>query len=189
MTSGWENNHKLIFRWIHSFTKGKASLSCCFFSVSCFAKLPQLCIYSSCNSTLLGVSVFVCDLWERETDWKRERKTARVCLYVLITAISDQRHAYPVCHDLFTAALRPERTSVLLHFPHTFQDPDSRLKCVWASVCSGCKSLRCANRYWHILNYSLVMMNTDILKSHMESRCRCSISQWKSHDKDNCHSN
>lgn len=100
-----------------------------------------LCIYRSCNSALLSVFVSVCDLCER--DRLKERETGSICLHVLITAISDQLHAYPVCRDLFTAALRPERTSVLLHFPRKFQGLDSRFEC----VCSGCKSLRCANRY------------------------------------------
>lgn len=119
-----------------------------------------LYIYRSCNSALLSVLVSVCDLCER--DRLKERETGSICLHVLITAISDQLHAYPVCRDLFTAALRPERTSVLLHFPRKFQGLDSRFEC----VCSGCKSLHCANRYWHILNYSLAMMSTDILKTH-----------------------
>ncbi len=75
MTSGWENNHKFIFRWIHSLTKGLTSLSCCFFSVSYFVNLPQLSIYSSCNSA--WIIVFVYDLREREREREGERERGR----------------------------------------------------------------------------------------------------------------
>lgn len=101
-----------------------------FFLVIYLVSQNSLCLYifRSCNSALLSVFVSVCDLCER--DRLKERETGSICLHVLITAISDQLHAYPVCRDLFTAALRPERTSVLLHFPRKFQGLDSRFECV-----------------------------------------------------------
>jgi len=126
MTWGWENNHKLIFRWINSLTKEQTSIFLLFL-VNLVLPNSLICIFIVPVILLNLVSLCLFVICVRETDWKRERD---ICLHVLITDISDQRHAYPVCRDLFTAALRPERTSVLLHFPHRFQGPDSSRLCV-----------------------------------------------------------
>jgi len=130
-----------------------------FFVCILFCQTPCVCIFIG---PLYFVSV--CDmcsrgkLKERERDWSQLSARFHHCHLGSASRLSCLSWSF---HSRFETRDNVCPAAFSTHISWAWQQVG-----VCVCVCSGCKSLHCANRYWHILNYSLV--NSDDEHWHIE---------------------